>query len=1166
MAGNAKEMESILRLAGVVDPSLKAAIQSANREVGKLNKDQSKTLMAKGKQLQKIGKMMTATITLPVIALGTAAVKAFSDLDTQQRAVQASLGVTNAEMERLSAGVDNVAAAMQRSGKQGMSAMAALVDSSYSAADSLRVLPSAMLLAEASNMDTAEAANYLASNMQTFGAEAWEAATNVDQLARATKVTDTAVGTSFEAIGDAVKALGDDIHIFKGGTTEVYSALAVLADAGIEGSDAASALKSIGGSDAMKRFEEMKISALDAETGGLRPLRDIFGELQDYMNSKKWDDLKIDSVLKEMFGANNIKAARQFMDEAGDTGNLEAYRDAIWNSDDALSDMAATINGGLAGEVKTLKAELEALGEASGKKLVPMLTDAVSALTDMVEWLNGLDAGKLDLIIGAAAGLAAIGPVTGVVGNVATLMGAAGIAGPSFSSVAAGLSAIAATPVLPLLVIAGTIGAVAYSIKGANDDLREADLAERFGEVNLTVEQINALASTVRTGVAADIEASLGELDSLAERRAMTQDKLQDLKFYIASVNPEIVDEELNAKIAAAVRTRISEAESDLKAEEINVQGSLEVMISRADIKYADAMQAAYDARGEWYTEAEAKLAAAGENLKNALADAAGAEWTDAQKNKAVEEARKAYAEIAAETTLLPSQIEAAKITEKARSGQLSRESILQLKDEAKANNEAAKAAIDEGHYLQMGINRVAYDKGEMDYETMRAANAGQEELRLADNLKQETQYLQQMAELTVADIRTAFGENLDSLSGILADGVTPFMEEARAELEAQGMDLTDDFNKSIMEGLAQEKLMAALDEARGTQHGMAVAGGAADSAASFLAEYGDETRQQINEIVAMYQAAGEDIPEPILEAMDTLNSLETLVGNTDLWDTMHNSMDLTEIDTAMKEAYATGTQGAVQAIEQGKAEIIAAEKDAASGAGDGAMAGLESHSPSKLMERIFKSVPEGAVKGIESGKGKVKAATSAMASLVITGTQAMLTYLKGSFLSGWGSAWSSIANKMTSEMSRAVSSVNNELKNTTSNVPGFAEGGTVTKATFALVGEDGVPETMIPHRKNARSLSLLMEAAEGIGFGSFLGGEGAGELSKVGASNAAASAGSGGAPNITFAPNIIVQGGGSGVEQAVQAGLDASYPQFVEFMNRYFADRGRVAYAPVPI
>ena len=221
-----REMESILRLAGVVDPSLKAAIKAANKEVGKLNKDQNRMLAKRSKQLQQFGKMMTKTITLPIIAMAAASAKAFIDFDNQQRSVQATLGATDAQMSRITESVKEIGATANRSGTEAMKGMKALVSSSYNAADSLRILPHAMILAQAAEMDTAQAAAYLTENMTTFGAAAWEAKFDVNQLA----ATVQSSNASFQGIGDSIATMGTDVRRFKGGTVEAYTALAELAD------------------------------------------------------------------------------------------------------------------------------------------------------------------------------------------------------------------------------------------------------------------------------------------------------------------------------------------------------------------------------------------------------------------------------------------------------------------------------------------------------------------------------------------------------------------------------------------------------------------------------------------------------------------------------------------------------------------------------------------------------------------------------------------------------------------------------------------------------------------------------------------------------------------------------------------------------------------------
>lgn len=49
--------------------------------------------------------------------------------------------------------------------------------------------------------------------------------------------------------------------------------------------------------------------------------------------------------------------------------------------------------------------------------------------------------------------------------------------------------------------------------------------------------------------------------------------------------------------------------------------------------------------------------------------------------------------------------------------------------------------------------------------------------------------------------------------------------------------------------------------------------------------------------------------------------------------------------------------------------------------------------------------------------------------------------------------------------------------------IPYLAKGATVTSPTLAMIGEGKVPETVVPHNSNPRSVALLNEAARGVGL-----------------------------------------------------------------------------------
>lgn len=107
-----------------------------------------------------------------------------------------------------------------------------------------------------------------------------ETAELVDKMAKASSKSNTSVAQ----LGDAILTVGGTAKNLAGGTTELSTALGILADNGIKGAEGGTALRNIILSlsapteKAAIEMQELGLSAYDAD-GKLRPMQDIFEDL-----------------------------------------------------------------------------------------------------------------------------------------------------------------------------------------------------------------------------------------------------------------------------------------------------------------------------------------------------------------------------------------------------------------------------------------------------------------------------------------------------------------------------------------------------------------------------------------------------------------------------------------------------------------------------------------------------------------------------------------------------------------------------------------------------------------------------------------------------------------------------------------------------------------------
>ena len=151
----------------------------------------------------------------------------------------------------------------------------------------------------------------------------------------------------------------------------------------------------------------------------------------------------------------------------------------------------------------------------------------------------------------------------------------------------------------------------------------------------------------------------------------------------------------------------------------------------------------------------------------------------------------------------------------------------------------------------------------------------------------------------------------------------------------------------------------------------------------------------------------------------------------------------------------------------------------------------------------------------------------------------AMKTVVRG-FLTAIVKGLNSVISGLNSTVGAAGELIGIKTKIPNIPLPAFATGGTVTSPTLAVVGEGGAAETIIPHTNTAESRRLLAVAATGVlGTGATI----------TGGSNDSRTF------NITYSP--VIQGAG-----LTEKDLRDDYERFRRFMDTYFADKDREAFA----
>lgn len=284
-------------------------------------------------------------------------------------------------------------------------------------------LKTTMDLAASSGMDLGEAANVVVQAMGAFGLSANESAEAANALAGAAAASSTDVEPLTQALAQCsagAKNAGWSIQ-------ETTAVLARFADAGIEGSDAGTSLKTMlqrlaaPTDSAATMIEQLGIQTRDS-SGTLLGASEIAEELQDKLGGL--DSASRDAALSTIFGSDAMRAATVMMDSG--TEGLQKYIDAA-NDQEAAQRLANSQMSDGSRAIEELKGSLETAAIQIGDTLAPIVQKVAELITALVNKFSVLPEGVQQVIVVVGILVAALGPLLMIIGQIS--LGISAVAG-----------------------------------------------------------------------------------------------------------------------------------------------------------------------------------------------------------------------------------------------------------------------------------------------------------------------------------------------------------------------------------------------------------------------------------------------------------------------------------------------------------------------------------------------------------------------------------------------------------------------------------------------------------------------------------------------------------------------------------------------------------------
>jgi len=397
-----------VRLRAVVDGYEKAMGKAAAATEDMANRvDRISSL---GKRATETGGDLTRGLTLPIAAAGTAMLITAGNFESSMREIQALTSGSTAEMEMLSTQAMKMGADTQFSAGAAADAMSQLIKGGFDVEQTYAALPAVMQLAASASLDIASAADIATNVLSGMGMEVSELSRVNDVLSQTANASDTDVrelGEAFKMVGPIAKGVGMDLE-------DTSSILALLAENGIRGTMAGTALRGIiaslvaPSSAAQAVIDRLGLSVTDA-SGKLLPMADIVQQLNDKGATT--------SDIYRLFGRETAGAMQALVGTGAPA--LERMNDLLEKSGGVAQDLADAKMGGLNGAVEQLKGALESLAISSGP--VGLFTKLAEGAASLTNSIAGLPGGVRNGIMAIAGIAAATGPAIWAFGKLTTL-------------------------------------------------------------------------------------------------------------------------------------------------------------------------------------------------------------------------------------------------------------------------------------------------------------------------------------------------------------------------------------------------------------------------------------------------------------------------------------------------------------------------------------------------------------------------------------------------------------------------------------------------------------------------------------------------------------------------------------------------------------------------
>ena len=392
-----------------------SAYVEVTADTGRLNKGLSQAqaqLHAFGQTCTNVGRDLLV-LSGAMAAPFALAVRSFANFDDTMRLAQAVTGSTGEAFESLTRTAQTLGRTTSFTAQEVAGAMVALGRMGFASSEIEASIGAVLNLSRATGTDLSESADIAANSLRIFGLSADRMASVSDVLTAAANGSAQTLTDLFDAMkmaGPQAKAAGEDI-------TDTAAAIGVLANVGLKGSLAGTALRKSYSQFAKVKIQDklasVGVRALEAN-GNLRRMADVIRDLASAM-SRMPTGQRI-AFAEEIF---DLRGSLAGLSLTGNVAQLDEFLGKLRDVDGVAATTSQKMDAGLGGSFRLLKSAVEgamnAVGAAVNDTLQPFTDRVTAVINALTRWIER-NAGLVTTFATTVAGAAALGAAILAVG------------------------------------------------------------------------------------------------------------------------------------------------------------------------------------------------------------------------------------------------------------------------------------------------------------------------------------------------------------------------------------------------------------------------------------------------------------------------------------------------------------------------------------------------------------------------------------------------------------------------------------------------------------------------------------------------------------------------------------------------------------------------------